>query len=240
LHWLAARSVRSDCERRALRALHYVADTMFRSTWAVLLFVAASMGACGAPEPGAQSDAPGEDELTDWTRCSDTRICGGDLVGSWEVRGKCWAALPATGFASQCPEALQDFSGVMLVGTVTYEADNTYTKMLTQSGNLRLTQPFSCLRQEGRALTCEEYEAQFVPSNGWASAECQSEGETCSCNIGLIPEPLIESGTYSAKGGTLSEARSVWDYCVDDETLTLWEQPRAGAAFVSRQTLARP
>jgi hypothetical protein len=131
----------------------------------------------------------------------------------------------------QCPSATYGASNVQVSGSITYNADLTYTSMSTIGGSTSVTLPASCLTTQGITLTCAQLTQGFATltqmSNApFKSASCAAAGSGCTCTIVLNDQTSTESGTYTTSAaGVLTETPaggtpSDTDYCVKGNTLT--------------------
>jgi hypothetical protein len=132
----------------------------------------------------------------------------------------------------QCPSATASAAGLKVTGTVSYNADLTYTFMSTISGSTSVTLPASCLSSQGVTVSCDQLTQAFMTlaqqgSSGFKSASCSSAGSGCTCNVVLNDQTTSESGTYATTAaGILTETpangtASQSDYCVKGSTLTV-------------------
>jgi hypothetical protein len=163
--------------------------------------------------------------------CSNTAACGGDITGKWTVVSSCVSPTGMTMVDPQCPTATSSGSTIKATGSVSYNADLTYSSMFTLSGSTSVTLPASCLTSQGITVTCAQLTQAFTmltqTSNApFKSASCANAGSGCTCTIVLSDQTSTASGTYTTSaagvltetptGGTASES----DYCVKGNTLT--------------------
>jgi hypothetical protein len=126
-----------------------------------------------------------------------------------------------------------------MTGTVTYNADLSYSWTFAASSTGTTFLPQSCFGQAGLPATCEELNALFqstVTAN--LTATCTADGAgNCTCNVRETVPATTQSGTYSANAaGLLTQsptggASTLSDYCVRGSTLTL--SPHSDARFMS-------
>lgn len=138
----------------------------------------------------------------------DTAACGGDPVGVWTVVDSCFEGELTI---EQCPDLIVKSVDVDQTGTVTIDADMSYTLDLTVSGTASVTFPASCFG--GLITDCAQLNDDGTTCTGDASAECD-------CDI-TLDEVTDETGTWSTTGNqiTLDDGTEpeVSDYCVQGD-----------------------
>jgi hypothetical protein len=75
--------------------------------------------------------------------CGNTAACGGDIVGTWTIASSCVSGSSA--ISATCPGETVDGANLKVTGTVTYNADMTYTANSILSGSETLMLPLSCV-----------------------------------------------------------------------------------------------
>ena len=182
-------------------------------TWVGLsLGLVIAAAAAVVPACGSSGDASA-------ASCGAVQPCGGSLVGTWTVQAACQ---PVEDFTSgeECPAATIDQSAHITSGSLTFNADMTFTSSVSQSGTLRVMAPLACVA----AATCDEYASSIVPSSPDDTITCTTVGgDTCDCSL-VHPMPQIRSasGTYTTAGNTLtltSSSAASSSYCVQGNTL---------------------
>jgi hypothetical protein len=177
--------------------------------------------------------------------CGNTTACGGDIVGTWKITSSCISVDATSMVASMgCPGETASASGFTITGSITYNADMTYSSNSTLSGNVVVGLPASCLTQQGITITCGQLQQVLqgmAATAGFQSVRC-SGSSGCSCTVALAPQASTETGTYgttaagvlttTAAGGTPSGG----DYCVKGTTLT--ESPQAGASMMGQGSIS--
>jgi hypothetical protein len=169
--------------------------------------------------------------------CSNAAACGGDIVGSWTITSSC-VSESGSMFDSQCPSATVSSSGLTITGSVTYNADGTYSLTSTTAGSLDVTLPPSCLTSNGVTVTCAQLN-QEVQSNPTPGLTINCTGSSsCSCVETIVSQTSSETGTYTTTaaglltdtptGGTAGQT----DYCVKGTTMT--QSPHAGSAMMGQ------
>jgi hypothetical protein len=169
--------------------------------------------------------------------CSNAAACGGSVVGTWTITSSC-VSESASMVDSQCPSATASSSGLSITGSVTYNADGTYSSSSTISGSVRVSLPQSCLTYNGVTLTCAQL-TQASQSNPTAGVTLSCSGTSgCICTETIAPQSSSETGTYTTTaagvltqtptGGTASQD----DYCVKGTTMTL--SPSAGSTMMGQ------
>jgi hypothetical protein len=165
-------------------------------------------------------------------QCGGNVACGGNLVGTWNIEDLCVESATSTMTGSTCSGIGVSTSGLRESGTITFNADLTYTSNATISGSLSETVPSSCLTTGGVTVSCAQLNAGFQPaSDGGLAGSCVSGGGgSCVCSFQFPSQTSMESGTYSISGSTVTNTptagtASSSSYCVQGSTLTLASMP---------------
>lgn len=149
-------------------------------------------------------------------RCGEVAPCGGDVVGSWELKDACFdvAALEAES-REACPGFRLLRLDLLISGTVTFTA-TAYTSSATSMVTFEETIPADCPLVGG--MTCAELGATLEATGGG-----QCSGDTvCTCSGTTSGQVFGASGTYTISGTTLSLTETgtglveSGDYCVSD------------------------
>jgi hypothetical protein len=168
--------------------------------------------------------------------CSNTAGCGGDVVGTWTITSSCVSASSSMTSDSSCPTATTSGSAFNVRGTITYNADGTYSVNATIGGTVNVYLPASCLTTNGVTVTCDQLNQEFA-SNPTAGITVICSGSSgCTCVETVADQPSSETGTYTttsagvvtttAADGTASQA----DYCVKGTKMT--QSPHAGSTMM--------
>jgi hypothetical protein len=152
----------------------------------------------------------------------------------------CNGAPPST---ATCQETI-DTSQIHEGGTITFNADLTYSVSLTITGSETENIPISCL-----GTTCDQENMQIMQlvSMGtmYSSGSCATVGDVCSCRLVLLGQTLMETGTFTTSGSTLtimtagSSTAATDSYCVLGSTMTLSAMPMPGMTPTSSVVLTR-
>lgn len=156
--------------------------------------------------------------------CSTPAACGGNIVGTWKVASSC-ISTSGSGATPDCPQQMLKISNYTVSGTVTYNADMTYTATRSLSGDTETTLPASCLMFQGTTVTCAQLQAAITsdPTSGYQSVTCTAAASGCTCSGKIVQDNLNETGTFSTAGNVLTETAtggqpSLSDYCVQGGT----------------------
>lgn len=176
---------------------------------AMMVSLAALVGGCG-PSSGSKHGPPG---------CLQAQPCGGDVVGTWNFLGACTSPLFFSETNSElqaaCPGASVTAFDLAFSGTITYNADLTYSANANETIDVTEMIPLSCL---GFA-TC----AAVVSDSPDTTLTCTGT-TVCTCHI-RGSSPGIETGTYSLSGTNLTmvgpDGTSTDAYCVENGRLHL-------------------
>jgi hypothetical protein len=176
---------------------------------AVLALAVAGFG-CGAGSDGS---------------CGATQPCGGDPVGAWTITDGCSnrsvaASELMTIVGGPCPglaiTSIEDHQS----GTVTLNADRTFTASYSITGSITAAIPASCFDQ----MPCAALET-FLGMEGLLVHGCTGTA-TCACTIDRVPQALDGAGTYMVTGSQLelhpdSAPNVLKQFCAADSTLHL-------------------
>ncbi len=156
--------------------------------------------------------------------CPTVSACGGDIVGTWKVTQSTQSCLTATkDLSSVCAGASGELAYVF-IGTVTYNADRTYSSALSATVTAHEHYPSGCTPY---GLTCAQLEqsgSQAVDAGKITSYSCSTDAAgACNCES-VTPESSANTpGTYSTSGGTLTTTdngmTSTGSYCVQGGAL---------------------
>lgn len=171
--------------------------------------------------------------------CGAASACGGDIVGTWQVSSSCLAVDTSSMMDStSCPGETASASGTKITGTISYNADKTYSSTLTTSGSVVVTLPASCLTQQGVTVTCAQLQQALsgAMSSTFSSVTCAESGGGCACSVGLNPVTATQTGSYSTAAGVLTQTETGGspddsNYCVQGNTLTI--SPGSGSNAMS-------
>jgi hypothetical protein len=173
--------------------------------------------------------------------CGNTAACGGDIVGTWTISSTCVSVTAMTAMmpGGSCPGITVGSSSLDIKGSITYNADLTYSSSTTTTGSLVENIPASCLVSQGITLTCTQLNQVFAAmgaTSPFQSFNCVGSSG-CSCTVVLKNQASTATGTYSTTAAgaltlmnSASATPSVDDYCVNGSTLT--ESPRAGSTMM--------
>lgn len=159
--------------------------------------------------------------------CQNTPACGGAIVGSWSIASTC-LGVDVSSFTADCPASTAYANGYQITGTITYDADMTFTLMSTMSGSVVARYPAACLTPpDGVAVTCDQLGPALLATGKYASVDCLPDGTACDCTVGTTPQTFTGTGTYSTTDGVLlAGTADESDYCVKgDGTAALGTHP---------------
>jgi hypothetical protein len=194
--------------------------------------------ACGGADGGALgtgglSGAAGNAAVS--LGCEPAPACGGDPVGTWQIATSC-LDIDLSSYTAECDGATARAVDFGVTGTITYDADLTYTLTSTLSGRVVASWPAPCLTPaNGIQVTCEQLRAALLAPGTYQSITCVPASSGCTCSLEMNAESSWSEGRYvTDAAGVLTETDSTGsarqrDYCVKDgATMTLSPYP-AGA-----------
>ena len=104
---------------------------------------------------------------------------------------------------SQCPSATASSSNLTITGSITYNADGTYSSTSTVGGSIDVTLPPSCLTTNGVTLTCDQLN-QLSQANPMAGVTLNCTGSSsCACTETIANQTSSETGTYTTTAAGL-------------------------------------
>lgn len=136
--------------------------------------------------------------------CSNTTPCGGNPIGSWNVTAECLKATSMVGFS--CGPVSDHIAETFVTGTLTLNADSSYTSSFTVSLSESGTVPFACLTTAG--TDCAVLAQVIEPANSWSSS-CSNSNGGCSCRSTYQGTPSNDNGTYSLSGNYMTTVSTV-------------------------------
>jgi hypothetical protein len=155
--------------------------------------------------------------------CGTVEPCGGDIVGTWKLTEDCVNLAALQPAAQQiCATARITSATAGVSGTLTFNADLTYTRTQTTTAIIDWSIPISCVS----GLTCADFGA-LVQAGITAGETFTCTGTvSCSCQEAGV-ESHSESGTYALSGtdltvvNDLDGSASSGGYCVQGGALHL-------------------
>jgi hypothetical protein len=166
--------------------------------------------------------------------CAAITPCGGNLVGTWQVKDTCLAGMLTI---DGCPTAKTTFDNVKASGTMTFNADLTGSASITLTGGVTVGLPASCTA----GVSCAAVEATFKaklaqdPTAPFSSVACTGT-DPCSCAFVLKGAPMNDNDGYTTSGSVLTQSGSQSDYCVAGDELKM--QPHLAITNMTMGTMS--
>jgi len=192
---------------------------------------------------GGSSSAGGGQKGTGGSSCTAMTPCGGDLVGTWTATTSCMTLsglLDTTKLGTDCKTAPITGGTAQVTGSITFNADNTFTDNTTTSITEHWTLLKACLSISGTVTDCTGmsspvasifgYTTNTCLSNASGGCDCTSvlQGTTQTGGLGVVDLNALANGNYSISGNvvTTTDGRFnfPYQYCVSGNTLTLVPQ----------------
>jgi hypothetical protein len=165
--------------------------------------------------------------------CGKVSPCGGSIVGTWKIQDACANSASAPLADMECSGETLQIGSLNASGTVTFNADMTYTVSVNESFSETLNTPTTCLTMGGATVSCSDLSATASAAamgldGGMTKASCATAGSNCACTITASNEVDNETGTYTLSGNTFtttptgsmsSSMSSSTGYCVQGNTL---------------------
>jgi hypothetical protein len=178
------------------------------------------------------SDAAGGGDGSGGGSCSAFEACGGDVVGTWNVKDVCYEGfLKLFDAELEEPECDGTFRSVdaQVSGTYTFSKDGTLSQDLTLQVDIDTLWSKSCLSAiAGGAsvdidATCKSLENTYSMQAEFEGASCSVKGSACACLITSTPMAEMSSGAYKVQGKNLVDVMDgdSTPFCVAGDTLTL-------------------
>jgi hypothetical protein len=156
--------------------------------------------------------------------CANVQPCGGSVAGTWRIVNTC-IDQSALNMSVQmfCPQANVSETA-QESGTITFNADMTYTE--TVSGNATLVEniPASCFPATATCAGLNNPGQQPPPQQGTTTSVSCTGTAVCTCRITAAITNVTMTGTYATSGTmlTVTPAGSTAQsdgYCVQGNTL---------------------
>jgi hypothetical protein len=160
--------------------------------------------------------------------CGVEQPCGGDVVGTWSLAGVCSNVSAANAeLMASCPGASIGSSGVSLTGSLTYNADLTYTATnWHESFSITENVPLSCTG----ATACSEGSGTDSQTQDGVTITITTTctGTTvCTCRVSGNLSITSDASTYYITGTTLdmlgTSTSGSFPYCVEENRLHLMQ-----------------
>lgn len=171
-------------------------------------------------------------------QCSGDVSCGGNVVGTWDITSTCESGNSSSS-QQGCTIQNIDASNLHETGSITFNADLSYSVTFTVSGSVNETVGSSCLTMGTTSLTCADFSSALqtiLRSDGGdtiSSVSCQGAVTSCVCSFGYATTTMTESGTYTTSGAMLTTTSTTststtsttgpetQSYCVQGATMTV-------------------
>lgn len=190
---------------------------------ALFLLSAGFLIGCGGDDGGGDA------------QCASVTGCGGDIVGTWEVKDSCAYGNFLGDMDAMCQEAKLDMSGLRVTGSQTFLANKTYSTSMAVNGTMKMTLPSTCLADEDEEdISCKQFSDVYgallvLAGDNTISLKCTGTA-TCVCTFTFNDAKSEDQGTYALNGNTVTEQSSDEDeepttstYCAEGNTLSLSE-----------------
>ncbi len=176
------------------------------------------------PKDGGDKDAGFEGVDITYGKCPDFTKCGGDVTGSWKVKGGC---VPDDAFAElkeTCQGLVESDVVIKANGTVVATA-TTIDRKTNIHVSAKLAIPKSCSPVPDCSLIASGLQSGFLPgAPKFEKATCTDSGTSCNCDVtGTFSEQANDEYTTANDVLTTKDPERTFDYCVKDSTLTYRE-----------------
>ena len=183
----------------------------------------AGEGAAGDASDAAEGgDATGDGGMV---TCPAAMACGGALVGTWAIDTSCASFM----LNSSCPQATAVTTTDSVHGTLTFNADMTYSENLALDLSVAITLPPACVQGIAGCSSLNQSNIPLSGGSGTGMLTCNSNmSGGCACTYSANPS-VSNTGTYSIAGNNVTLDGNLFQfgtkvpagYCVDGNRLRL-------------------
>lgn len=225
------------------------------------LSVAGTTSIMGGSGGTSRSTASGSSSSSVGSSCPEVTACGGDVVGTWEVKSQCLnfdgqADISYLGLT--CIPNLASIKGSLKVtGKLTLSSDGKFKDATTTTGSEVWQMDKSCLVLSGVRVNCISIGTTFegaLMGFGYESFTCRDAGSGggCTCpttintdapdgrpgGMGILHNDATTKGAYKTNGNKLMIGDSLsYTYCVKGNEMTVSPIPIDGSATPYRGTI---
>jgi hypothetical protein len=148
----------------------------------------------------------------DAASCGKVPACGGNIVGTWKIVGACAVGTSSSMSVPGCAGSTATSGPASVTGgTLTFNADSTFTASITEAAHQTLTIPANCLTSGPVTESCSELQTSFrSTAMGFDAGEqslsvtCTAASGGCTCSVSADAMTLSQSGTYTVSGNDLT------------------------------------
>jgi hypothetical protein len=225
------------------------------------LTVAGTTSIIGGSGGTSKNTASGGSSSSGGGACTEVTACGGDVVGTWEVKSQCLtfdgqADIAYLGLT--CVPNVASIKGALKVtGKLTLGSNGRYTDATTTTGSEDWQMDKSCLWLAGTRVNCISIGTTFegaLKGFGYESMVCTDavSGGGCTCatrintnapdgrpgGMGILHNDALIKGGYKASGNKLTLGDSIsYTYCVKGNEMTVSPIPIENSATPYRGTI---
>jgi hypothetical protein len=189
-------------------------------------------GTAGASPTGGKGGTGGTGGTTEPPDgvCEDITACGGDPLGSWNVRENCTEVILDLGPELGC-ESIPAAGSVTVTGTFTF-ADGLMTQDIVQTADITMTIDDACaqtlvgLPNVTAADVCPLISAQLM-TNPDTPGTCAVATDGCRCDMTQAPTANMQADPYEVVGTQIivtdatDGTMGALDFCQDGDELHL-------------------
>jgi hypothetical protein len=225
------------------------------------LTVAGTTSIMGGSGGASKNTASGGSSSSGGGSCTEVTACGGDVVGTWEVKSQCltFDGQADIGYLGlTCVPNVATIKGTLKVtGTLTLGSDGKFKDATTTTGSEDWQMDKSCLILSGTRVKCVQIGTTFEGSLmgfGYESFTCRdaSSGGGCTCadtintdapdgrpgGMGILHNDVAIKGAYKTSGNRLMIGDSLsYTYCVRGNEMTVSPIPIEMSATPYRGTI---
>jgi hypothetical protein len=225
------------------------------------LTVAGTTSIIGGSGGASMNTASGGSSSSGGGSCTEVTACGGDVVGTWEVKSQCLtfdgpADISYLGLTC-VPNVAMIKGSLKVTGKLTLGSDGKYKDATTTTGSEVWQMDKSCLILSGTKVKCASIGTVFegaLKGFGYESMVCTdaSSGGGCTCvdtintdapdgrpgGMGILHNDAAIKGVYKTNGNKLMIGDSLsYTYCVKGDEMTVSPIPVEFSATPYRGTI---
>jgi hypothetical protein len=217
------------------------------------LTVAGTTSIIGGSGGTSKSAASGGSSSSGGGSCTEVTACGGDVVGTWEVKSQCLtfdgqADIAYLGLTC-VPDVASIKGSLKVTGKLTLGSDGKYKDATTTTGSEVWQLDKSCLILSGTKVNCASIGTTFegaLKGFGYESMDCTdaSSGGGCTCadtintdatdgrpgGMGILYNDATTKGVYKTNGNKLTLGELSYTYCVKGNEMTVSPIPIENSA----------
>jgi hypothetical protein len=159
--------------------------------------------------------------------------CGGDVTGKWNVASSCLELtgdMDVTLTSLGCP-SVPVTGSLEASGSITFDANGTYTDNTRTTGSVAFPLDPSCLSVSSVDVECNGIGSIFE-AVGWSTASCTDATGQCQCTLtvdeagglGSVLPYFEMTGAYTTTADSFTAGPGTYSYCAEADKVTVTPQ----------------